>query len=63
MADEAAKAKAVMNDGLLEDTKFGPINNRMQLARVEGLVEDAKANGARLVAGGNRFSPNGKEVR
>ena len=63
MAVEAANARAVMNDGLLPDTKFGPINNRMQLARVEGLVEDAKANGARVIAGGNRFNPNGKQVR
>ena len=28
--------------------------------QVEELVEDAKASGARVVAGGNRFSPNGK---
>ena len=58
MAEEAAKAKDVMNDGLLDSTKFGPIN-RMQLARVEGLVEDAKASGARVVAG-KRFNPNGR---
>ena len=63
MAVEAAKARAVTNDGLLPDTQFGPINNRMQLARVEGLVEDAKASGARVIAGGNRFNPNGKQVR
>eukprot|EP01043_Picozoa_sp_COSAG02_P051601 COSAG02_NODE_5454_length_4303_cov_5.503330_2_plen_393_part_00 len=62
MAEEAAKAKQLTNDGLLDSTKFGPINNRMQLARVEGLVEDAKASGARVVAGGQRFNPNGKEV-
>ena len=60
MKGEAAKAKAVMNDGLNKDTRYGPINNRMQLARVEELVEDAKASGARVVAGGNRFNPNGK---
>ena len=34
MKDEAAKAKSVMNDGLDKDTRYGPINNRMQLARV-----------------------------
>jgi hypothetical protein len=34
MKDEAAKAKTVMNDGLDKDTQYGPINNRMQLARV-----------------------------
>ena len=32
----------------------------LQLARVEELVEDAKASGARVVAGGSRFNPNGK---
>jgi len=34
MREEAVKAKAVMNDGLDKDTRYGPINNRMQLARV-----------------------------
>merc|ERR1719161_1227279 len=61
MKEQAAKAKEVMNDGMVKDTKFGPINNKMQLARVEGLVEDAKKSGARVVAGGHRFSPNGKD--
>ena len=60
MKAEAAKAKDATGDGLDEETKFGPINNRMQLARVSELVEDAKASGARVVAGGNTFSPNGK---
>ena len=59
MGEAAAKAKAVMNDGMKKGTRFGPINNKMQLARVEELVEDAKANGARVVAGGNSFSPDG----
>ena len=31
MQAEAAKAKAVMNDGLDKDTRYGPINNRMQV--------------------------------
>jgi len=48
-----------MNDGLVEGTRYGPINNKMQVARVEELVEDAKEAGARVVAGGKRFSPNG----
>lgn len=60
MRVEAEKAKTTMNDGLVEGTRFGPINNAMQLARVEELVEDAKKAGARVVAGGQRFSPNGK---
>merc|ERR1719198_1830667 len=61
MKEQAAQAKEVMNDGMAKDTKFGPINNKMQLARVEGLVEDAKKAGARVVAGGQKFSPNGKQ--
>lgn len=32
----------------------------MQFARVSELVADAKASGARVVAGGEAFSPNGK---
>ena len=60
MKEQAAKALPTFGDGLEEGTRFGPINNRMQLARVSELVEDAKASGARVVAGGNTFSPNGK---
>merc|ERR1711968_91801 len=47
MKGEAAKAKTVMNDGLNEGIHYGPINNKMQLSRIEELVEDAKASGAR----------------
>ena len=60
MKEQAAKALPTFGDGLEEGTRFGPINNRMQLARDSELVEDAKASGARVVAGGNTFSPNGK---
>lgn len=60
MKDQATKALPTFNDGLIEGTRFGPINNRMQLARVSELVEDAKASGARVVAGGKTFNPNGK---
>lgn len=60
MKNEAAKGIQLMNDGMKQGTRFGPINNKMQLARVEELVGDAKAKGARVVAGGQRFSPNGK---
>merc|ERR1740123_3055971 len=56
----AEKARSTMNDGLLEGTTLGPINNQMQLERVEELVEDAKKAGARVVSGGKRFNPNGK---
>ena len=42
MKDEAAKAKGVMNDGLDKDTRYGPINNRMQLARVSRFLRFAE---------------------
>lgn len=29
LGEEARKAKATMNDGLLESTKLGPINNKV----------------------------------
>jgi len=60
MKDQAAQGKTKMNDGLEKGTKFGPINNKMQFARVSELVEDAKKAGARVVAGGQPFNPNGK---
>ena len=56
MKEQAAKALPTFGDGLEEGTRFGPINNRMQLARVSELVEDAKASGARVAAGGNEFA-------
>ena len=39
---------------------MGPINNKMQLDRVSGLVEDAVKDGAKVVTGGARFDPTGK---
>jgi acyl-CoA reductase-like NAD-dependent aldehyde dehydrogenase len=48
---ERAKA-AKVGDGMDPATEYGPINNKMQFDRVVGLVEDAKQNGARIVAGG-----------
>ena len=60
LASQANEAKTKMNDGLDPSTEWGPINNKMQFARVSELVEDAKASGARVAAGGNEFSPNGK---
>ncbi len=45
--------------GLDPDTQLGPINNQMQLERVMGLVEDARRNGARVEAGGERLPGKG----
>ncbi len=45
---------AVVGDGLNEATQIGPINNARQLERIDHLVADARAAGARVAAGGNR---------
>ena len=41
-----------MGDGLDEKNVLGPIQNEMQFKRVVELVEDAKANGGRVLTGG-----------
>jgi len=41
-----------MGNGLEEDTALGPVQNERQFKRVIELVEDAKANGATCVTGG-----------
>ena len=55
---EAAQ-QAVVGNGLDDGVHYGPINNKMQLERVEGLVEDAKRDGARVLHGGTRVQPEG----
>ena len=42
----------VMGDGLDENTTQGPIANRMQYERVVELLEDAKAQGGKILCGG-----------
>lgn len=41
-----------MGNGLSEDNVLGPLQNQQQFDIVSGLVEDAKANGGRIVTGG-----------
>jgi acyl-CoA reductase-like NAD-dependent aldehyde dehydrogenase len=49
----AARARSVkMGDGFAEGVQLGPINNRPQFERVIDLVDDAKAAGAVIGAGG-----------
>ncbi len=50
-----AQATPVGN-GLDESSMMGPLQNRMQFDKVNALVEDAKAHGARILCGG---SPTG----
>lgn len=46
-------AAVPMGDGREEDNVLGPLQNERQFNRVIELVEDAKANGAACVSGGN----------
>jgi acyl-CoA reductase-like NAD-dependent aldehyde dehydrogenase len=55
---ERAK-KVKVGDGLDPDTQLGPINNKMQLERVMGLVEDAKKSGGKVLSGGVRLESSG----
>jgi acyl-CoA reductase-like NAD-dependent aldehyde dehydrogenase len=55
-----ARAKKVkVGDGLDPDTQLGPINNKMQLERVMGLVDDAKKSGGKVLSGGVRLEGSG----
>ena len=42
----------VVGDGLVDGTQLGPVQNKAQLNHVHRLVEDARANGARILSGG-----------
>lgn len=45
-------ANIVTGNGLEESSHLGPVQNPMQFERVKGLVERAKADGARVLCGG-----------
>ena len=47
-------AKLPVGDGLDPATRMGPLANRRRPDAIESLVEDAKAKGARALAGGER---------
>ncbi|HET7708634.1 MAG TPA: NAD-dependent succinate-semialdehyde dehydrogenase [Sphingomicrobium sp.] len=51
-AERTAKVK--VGNGLEADTRMGPLANGRRPGAVEALIEDAKAKGARLLAGGGR---------
>ena len=44
----AACDRAVVGDGLLDETRMGPLNNAKQLETVTGLIEEARSKGADL---------------
>lgn len=50
----ARASQVVIGDGLAEETQIGPLTNAKRLADIERLVEDARAKGARVLAGGQR---------
>lgn len=55
---ELAQAQ-VVGDGMKEGTTFGPVTNQEQLDLVVELVDDARANGARILCGGEVLEGNG----
>ena len=57
LADIAAQQ--IVGNGLEAGTTFGPVQNANQYRIVTELVEDAKANGARILCGGEPIAGNG----
>lgn len=57
LADEA-----VVDDGLQQGTRIGPLQNKMQYEKVKGFLEDARANGT-VVAGGEVLDRPGYFIR
>ena len=57
LADVAAKQ--VIGNGMEEGVTFGPVQNRDQYNLVSELVEDARANGARIICGGSPMDGDG----
>lgn len=56
----AEKAKAIkVGDGLDPTSQMGPLANARRIDMMESLVADAKAKGARVVAGGSRIGNRG----
>ena len=56
-AEKAAQLK--VGDGLDSTTQMGPLANSRRIDAMETLVADAKAKGARVLAGGNRIGNRG----
>lgn len=56
----AGAAKAIKVGNPLDAANgMGPLANERRVAAIEGLVEDAKAHGAKIAAGGNRIGNRG----
>lgn len=52
-------ASIVLGDPRNEETQMGPLVSHAQREKVEAYIEKGKAEGARLVAGGERVAPEG----
>jgi succinate-semialdehyde dehydrogenase/glutarate-semialdehyde dehydrogenase len=55
----AATQKLVIGDGMDNETQVGPLANPRQLAKMESLVADAVAHGAKVLTGGKRIDRPG----
>jgi Aldehyde dehydrogenase family len=64
MCDELAELAnaAIVDDGLKQGTKLGPLQNKMQYEKVKGYLDDARANG-KIVAGGDAPDRPGYFIR
>lgn len=51
--------QARVGDGAVEGTQFGPMQNAAQYERVKALIEQAKAQGLKIVAGGDPIEGSG----
>lgn len=56
---DAVSAQMPMGNGMNDGIVLGPIQNKMQFDIVKSLVDDAKANGARIVRGGEPLGGEG----
>jgi succinate-semialdehyde dehydrogenase/glutarate-semialdehyde dehydrogenase len=52
-------ARIRVGNGLTDGMTMGPLNNERRLAAVEAFVEDARAKGATVLAGGHRIGGKG----
>lgn len=48
-----------VGDGMLSSTEMGPLANKRRIEALSGLVLDARAQGARLITGGERMGDQG----
>lgn len=56
---DGVAAQMPMGNGLEENIVLGPIQNKMQFDKVNELVNDAKANGATIIRGGQALGGEG----